>query len=213
MPSSTRLLVLLVVCSLAAPALARTRPARAAASAKGAARSAARARPAAVAPTPVAPPTRRLPSVDPLEPVPAASPLAAEPELVVARCLLDGAQSDGAADAACLTCHPTSARGSHRSGFGYTHANPRLPPGSLRSLDEVVARGLLLPDGEVRCVTCHDARSPWRYHIALPPGSTASPSARPGRTGNAVATAAARPQPGAEVTPTPLCRACHTLGD
>lgn len=168
-----------------------------------------------VAPTPVASPARALPPVEPLEPAPvlAASPLAAEPDLVVARCLLDGAQSDGAADAACLACHPTSARGSHRSGFAYTHASPRLPPGSLRSLDEVVARGLLLPDGEVRCVTCHDARSPWRYHIALPPGSTASPSARPGRTANTVALAPVRLPPGSEVTPTPLCRGCHTLGD
>jgi len=49
----------------------------------------------------------------------------------------------------------------------------------LRAVSEVVARGVFLPDGEIRCVTCHDGRSPWKYGIALPPGAKAKPGVNP----------------------------------
>jgi hypothetical protein len=84
--------------------------------------------------------------------------------------------------------------------------------GMLRPIDEVVRRGVSLPDREIRCVTCHDRRSPWRYHIALPPGSVPTHAVdrrRPQTYENARALPA--PRPGDDVGRKPLCLACHAL--
>jgi hypothetical protein len=43
------------------------------------------------------------------------------------------------------------------------------PRSSLRPTVEIVRRGLFLPDGEVRCTTCHGGRSRLRHLLALPP--------------------------------------------
>lgn len=114
----------------------------------------------------------------------------------------------------CLACHQRgelAAHASHPVDVDYAAAtvSPRI---SLRPLAEALRRGVLLVDGKLHCYTCHDPRSPWANHVAIPPG--ASP-----RTavviGLEVTYAKERPAPvdGGEVSPTPLCQACHPYGD
>ena len=126
-----------------------------------------------------------------------------------APCLLDEVGSERAAVAACLACHEQPGP-AHPVGMAYA-------PGagsSLRDPTEVVRRGVLLPDGEIRCVTCHDRRSPWKYRIALPPGSTVRAAVRPGDPATydpALIAQRPAPKPGDAVTPKPLCLACHAM--
>jgi hypothetical protein len=71
-------------------------------------------------------------------------------------------------------------------------------------------RGVRIPDGEVRCTTCHDASSPWKYRVALPRGAPAVRAVNlrdPSTYGNPPLAA----QPGDEVGAKPLCLACHAL--
>jgi hypothetical protein len=87
----------------------------------------------------------------------------------------------------------------------------------LRRADEVVRRGVFLPDGKVQCVTCHEASSRWAYHLAIPPGALV----RPAVNTHDRSTYERRPTPsrpealpiGTSVSPTPLCTVCHTLAD
>ena len=124
-------------------------------------------------------------------------------------CSLDDVGSDQATSESCTRCHVH--RQSHPYDIDYASAAAGHR-GEYAQAEQVVRAGVLLPNGEIRCVTCHDRRSPWKYKIALPPGATPSPSVaarmrdgtfeRPG-------SAPARPAPGSEVTPTPLCKVCH----
>jgi hypothetical protein len=177
--------------------------------------------PALVAPTAASGHGQALPVVAveaPAVPISAGASSSPEPvaSLVAAArpaCLLLAGKSDSSPDAACLSCHSTDSAGNHRSGFAYEDGRARLRPGSLRPLDEVVRLGLFLPDGEVRCATCHDSRSSWKDHLALPPGAKVDHAARVGAPEVGQETTRRRPQPGDAVTPTPLCRSCHTIGD
>lgn len=129
---------------------------------------------------------------------------------------LPGATSVPSAD--CLRCHP---RQGHKVDVDYASAYARAS-WSLRTEEEVVRRGVLLPHGRLECVTCHDGRSPWKYKLALPPGAAAVPavvSGRPetyegGRTWRtASASSAPLLPPGTQVSPSPLCAACHPHAD
>jgi hypothetical protein len=126
----------------------------------------------------------------------------------------------------CLRCHDgsfASAGSNHPVGMAYAPAaaarqRSMMP---LRSAEEVVARGVFLPDGELRCVTCHDGRSRWRYGLAIPAGASphAAVNPRDPRTygpgaaaRNAeVGAAQRRGTYGVKVSPKPLCVACHAL--
>jgi hypothetical protein len=116
----------------------------------------------------------------------------------------------------CMACH--GLHQTHPVDLDYDAVAWR-PGSGLRPAPEVVSRGVFLPDGKLRCVTCHDARSNWRYRLVLPPGAAARPavdSRRPEtfEDGPARQRALSRPlEPGADVSPTPLCKACHTLGE
>jgi hypothetical protein len=83
-------------------------------------------------------------------------------------------------------------------------------PASLRSAEEVARRGVRIPDGQLRCATCHDGASPWAHHVALPPGAPAlsrfDPRAPRADDGTDAPEAA---QPGEEVSTKALCIACH----
>ena len=122
-----------------------------------------------------------------------------------------GAERVPASD--CMSCH-----GLHRTHpveIDYTMA-AAARPGFYRSLAEATRRGVFLPDGQVKCVTCHDPASPWKYKIALPPGAKASPAVEtmtPQQLAAPRTLAAVAPRPGTAVTPTPLCTACHAYGD
>jgi hypothetical protein len=102
----------------------------------------------------------------------------------------------------------------------YGFAQAQSPEG-LRAPDDVVKRGVFLPGGKIQCLTCHDPRSPWKDHLALPPGAAALPAVDPrnpatyeGRPNWRIANPSLQPPPpGAAVSPSPLCAACHTYAD
>jgi hypothetical protein len=119
----------------------------------------------------------------------------------------------------CLACHEQArpvvqAHRSHRVDADYAQAAARSN-GSLRTPEEVLRRGIALPEGKVGCRSCHSFESPWKDHLALPSGAAARPAVDPrdprtyeddSRTGEAV-----RPQPGAAVSAKPLCETCHAF--
>jgi len=104
-----------------------------------------------------------------------------------ARCALLTPGAETSPVAACLACHAGSGSG-HPVGMAYGPAAYRVGP-RLRPAADVVRAGVFLPEGELRCTTCHDGRSQVRFRLALPPGTPAS--ARAGTK--------------------PLCLACHAL--
>ncbi len=148
----------------------------------------------------------------------------AAPSAAQGGCLLYTAQAATAPSQDCLACHGGHGAGAH---LNRTHpvdvdfaASQAKPGSSLRPEAEVVKRGVFLPDGKVRCATCHDARSDWMYKLALPPGAPAKPpvsladhasfegASLPAR----LLRPATQPMPrGAAVSPTPLCLACHAM--
>ncbi len=133
-----------------------------------------------------------------------------QPAATATGCALTTLPADSALTADCMACHASGHAGSmsHPVGMDYRQAEASSG-GRLRPATDVRQRGVFLPDGKVACVTCHDPRSPWGDHIALPPGATPRLAVRlrdpETYDPNAVA------QPGAPVTPTPLCVACHAF--
>lgn len=136
-----------------------------------------------------------------------------------AGCALSTSLGDAVPSRTCLGCHPQGH--SHPVDLDYTSAWARDRAG-LRMPGEVVRRGLLLPDGRLECVTCHDGRSQWAARIALPPGAPVIPAVITGRAetyegrGNwriARATPTPALPPGSAVSPAPLCATCHSLAD
>jgi hypothetical protein len=142
-------------------------------------------------------------------------------------CALVLSDSDLAKTEHCVSCH-----GGGRIGPQFHTSHPvdvdhemaRMRPGSaLRPASEVVKRGLFLPDGKVRCTTCHHGRSQFRYRLAIPASAeirdavdhrdprTYDPElrARQPRQRMTAAVAQRALPPGTEVSPTPLCKVCH----
>jgi hypothetical protein len=126
-----------------------------------------------------------------------------------ARCALQRGGSDLLPSRECLRCHRPSGP-THPFDVDYERARARRPH-RLRPAGEATARGAFLPDGEVRCVTCHSAASPWKHHVALPPGARTM-GLVPFRE-RGVRRPSDSPLPGDAVEPTPLCIACHTAAD
>lgn len=128
----------------------------------------------------------------------------------------------------CVRCHDgrlASGGSNHPVNMDYAEAARRRATSMmpLRSAEDVVARGLFLPDGELRCVTCHDGRSRWKYGLAIPSGAAPQPAVNP-RDPSTYAGGAAQQQREAEVraaqengaygvrvSPKPLCLACHAI--
>ena len=124
-----------------------------------------------------------------------------------ATCGLFASGAASARSSACLSCHLSHAgEGNHATDIPY-------PGGSqpdLRPVQEVLRRGLRMPEGEVRCATCHDAASPWKYRVVLPRGAPAlrAVNLRDRATYERPPLPA---QAGDEVGAKPLCLACHAM--
>ncbi len=133
-------------------------------------------------------------------------------------CLLAPGSGNGATTADCTACHSTYASSSHTHPVDVYQDGGRSR--SLRSSAEVVRRGVFLADGRVSCLSCHDGNSGWKYKLALPPGSGAVARVTPGTSSTytmrapvrlASASSTATMPTGSDVSPTPLCLACHAL--
>jgi hypothetical protein len=114
----------------------------------------------------------------------------------------------------CMSCHGMHT--THPVEIDYEAARYQ-GRSDLRPAADVVRKGVFLPGGKVACVTCHDPASRWAYHLAIPPGAQVRPSVNPHDPSTYE-----RPVPlsqpqalavGTSVSPTPLCRACHTIGE
>jgi hypothetical protein len=136
--------------------------------------------------------------------------LAAPAAIAPGGCILVPGSGNGATTSDCTSCHVSyQAQHSHPVDV-YQDAGRSS---SLRRAAEVVRRGVFLSDGKVTCLSCHDGNSTWKYKIALPPDAQLKPRVKPGNpmtyeTVAIVRTAATMPS-GSDVSPTPLCMACH----
>ena len=139
---------------------------------------------------------------------------AAAPGRSVADCKLFQAAPERVPAQDCMSCHAMHT--THPVEIDYESARFK-PQSALRAATEVVRRGVFLPDGKVQCVTCHDARSRWAYHLALPPDALVRPAVNtrdPSTFERPVALSRPQALPaGTSVSPTPLCKVCHTLGE
>ncbi|MEI6224154.1 MAG: hypothetical protein WCS72_05345 [Deltaproteobacteria bacterium] len=127
-------------------------------------------------------------------------------------CLLAPGAGNLSSTSDCTSCHTSyAAKHSHPVDVYQDGGRSR----SLRTSAEVVRRGVFLSDGKVTCLSCHDGNSTWKYKIAMPPGAEPRPRVKPGNPltyapGMVVRAAMAMPS-GSDVSPTPLCKACHAF--
>jgi hypothetical protein len=112
----------------------------------------------------------------------------------------------------CVACHAgADSRMNHPVDVDYEAAVRRRVT-TLRPLEQAVKRGAFLPEGQVRCTTCHDRRSPWQYRLAIPPDAAVYRALVRGDAStydNSALTA--RPPPGGDVGRKPLCLTCHAF--
>jgi hypothetical protein len=129
------------------------------------------------------------------------------------RCRLLDAGAETLKTADCMACHdgragaawtgdarnaPPTLHQTHPVDVDYSRATTMKKRARLRDQAETVRRGAFLPDGYIRCATCHDARSQYRFRLSIPTTGASAPSPDE-RTGS--------------VDPTPLCALCHTIAD
>jgi len=88
------------------------------------------------------------------------------------RCGLDALPADAPA-AACLGCHEQgeaapriAEHASHPWDVAYQVTRRRASP--LRPAPAALARGVVMPDGRVTCLSCHAAASRERFRLRLP---------------------------------------------
>ncbi len=139
-----------------------------------------------------------------------------------ATCLLAPGSGNAATTRDCTACH-ASYQGSHSHPVDVYQDAVRSS--SLRPAAEVIRRGVFLADGKVSCLSCHDGNSTWKFKLALPPDAKLREPVKPGdattydpdkmapsRMAGLTATTGRQVLPaGTEVSPTPLCKACHAF--
>lgn len=120
--------------------------------------------------------------------------------------------SDAAPSGECAACHGLQSHSGHPYDLTYQGSVSPVGGRALRSREEALRRGMFLPDGQLRCVTCHDGRSPWRYFLRLPPGAALTHAVIPARPATYENTSQLPPvRPGDDVGRKPLCLGCHAL--
>jgi hypothetical protein len=142
-------------------------------------------------------------------------------------CLLVPGATNVATTRDCTACH-VGFEGNHSHPVDVDHEAARFRSrggSTLRPAAEVVKRGIFLADGKITCLTCHDGSSPWKAKLALPPDSLLREPVKPGNPqtydpaqmppsamkGLTAATGKQVLPAGTEVSPTPLCKACHSF--
>jgi hypothetical protein len=152
---------------------------------------------------------------------PVATSQAAASAAAPGACILVAGSGNLATTQDCVSCHGGYQQGhSHPVDVAQDSTRSR----SLRPAAEVVKRGVFLADGKVTCLSCHDGNSPYKAKLALPPDAQLQDRVKPGRpetysaqTGplalRKITAATGRQQlpAGTEVSPTPLCKACHAF--
>jgi hypothetical protein len=157
------------------------------------------------------------------------APSATASVVAQAGCTLVPGAGNSATTRDCTSCHAgLEGRHSHPVDVDQDMARARSLGGSgpsLRPAAEVVKRGVFLADGKVSCLTCHDGSSTWKYKIALPPDARLREPVKPGNpstydpavmkpsamTGLTAVTGKQLLPAGTEVSPTPLCKVCHSF--
>jgi hypothetical protein len=158
-----------------------------------------------------------------------ATPSASPEATTRGACILAPGSGNRASTRDCTGCHVgLEGRHSHPVDVDHESARFRSTRGygpSLRPAAEVVKRGVFLDDGKITCLSCHDGNSPWKAKLALPPDALLREPVKPGNpqtydpaqmrpsalTGLTATTGKARLPAGTEVSPTPLCKACHSF--
>jgi hypothetical protein len=133
---------------------------------------------------------------------------ASAPEFSAIHAGLEGASSQD-----CLGCHADTrpviaAHAGHPIDLDYAAVAGKRA--DLTPLPDVLARGIAVPGGKIACLTCHALSSSWKYHLAMPTGATPSRMVRVDDPSTYEEESTAPPQPGSEVSPKPLCLACHS---
>ncbi len=100
-----------------------------------------------------------------------------------ARCRLRDSDAQTLQTTDCMVCHdgkmaaswtgdprnaPPTLHQTHPVDVDYYRSMTRRRLARLRTPDEAVKLGAFLPDGQVRCVTCHDGKSTYRFKLAIP---------------------------------------------
>ena len=147
-----------------------------------------------------------------LAPPPLGRPTNSDAEPNPTGCGLLAAGSDAALSSDCLACHGSLAYHGHPYDLDLRLWHQTSRGSALRPLDEMLRRGAFLPDGQLRCVTCHHGLSPWKFHIRLPAGS--KPTHAVDRQRKETYEWPERlppPRAGDDVGRKPLCLACHAM--
>jgi cytochrome c7-like protein len=113
---------------------------------------------------------------------------------------------------ACVACHDSARAGAHAHPVDVSYASAQAGKSAeLRAPSEVAQRGIRLPDGELRCATCHDGASPWAHYLALPPGAEVRAAFDSRALGAGEEAPEKAPVPGDAVSAKPLCLGCHAF--
>jgi hypothetical protein len=127
-------------------------------------------------------------------------------------CVIHSPEAATSSSTACVACHESARAGAHAHPVDLSYASAQAGrSGDLRDPSEVARRGIRLPEGELRCATCHDGASPWAHYIALPPGAEVRAAFDARSLGSDGEAPERTPRPGDEVSAKPLCLGCHAF--